>query len=126
MVEKRSATDSLIEASMLQTHSIRDLRETIAQSNQQLSDRIDDMGNRMEQANQRLSDRIDQMGERLERSIDQVGHKIDDLAVQVGTLSESITRLERTVDRQYTTAELQSQNVAELIRTVRELAIARG
>jgi archaellum component FlaC len=74
VVEKRSATDSLIEASMLQSQSIRDLRETIAQSNQQ------------------LSDRIDQLGERL-------GHKIDDLAVQLGSQSQSIGRLEKSINR---------------------------
>lgn len=115
MVEKRSATDSLIEASMLQSQSIRDLRETIAQSNQQLANRIDQMSDRL-------------------------GNQISDLAVQVSTLTNSITSQSNRLDRIETaidnlvqesrqnneTAKLQAQNVAELIKTVQQLAIARG
>jgi methyl-accepting chemotaxis protein len=115
MTEKRSAIDSLIEVSMLQTQSIRD------------------MGDRMEQANQRLSDRIDQMGERL-------GNQISDLAAQVSILTSSINGQSNRLDRIETaidtlvaesrqnneTAKIQSQNVTELIKTVQQLAIARG
>lgn len=81
MVEKRSAIDSLIEASMLQSQSIRDLRETIAQSNQQ------------------LSDRIDQGFASTNATIDRLGMKIDDLAVQISNQSQSIGRLEKAIDR---------------------------
>ncbi len=119
MTEKRSAIDSLVESSMLQSQSIRDLRDTIAQSNQQLSDRI-------EQVNSNLTSRI------------------EDLAVQIGHQSQSIDRLERTLDSGFNrleqaidnlvqesrqnneTAKLQAQNVAELIKTVQQLALARG
>jgi hypothetical protein len=100
--------DTLVEFADLQNRSIRELRETIAESNQQLSDRIDQM-------NASLVNRI------------------DDLAVQIGSQAQSISRLEQAINAlaedsktQNATAQLQAQNVAELIRTVRELAIARG
>lgn len=115
MVEKRSATDSLIEASMLQSQSIRDLRETIAQSNQQ------------------LSDRIEQSFASSNATIERLGMKIDDLAVQVGNLTTAITDQKRAIDglleesrQNNETAKLQAQNVAELIKTVQQLALARG
>lgn len=38
-------------------------------------------------------------------NIDLLGGKIDDLAVQVGSLTDTVSQLERTVDRQATTTD---------------------
>jgi hypothetical protein len=77
----------------------------------------------MQQSNQQLSDRIDQMGDRL-------GSKIDDLAVQVGALTSAVLDQKRSVDglieesRSHNeAAKIQAENVANLIKVVDRLAI---
>lgn len=87
-----------------------------------------------------LTSSIDALGERMAQSnrdtnatIDRLGMKIDDLAVQIGHQAQSIGRLEQSIRdlseetrEQHEIARIQSQNVAELIRTVQQLTITRG
>ena len=105
------AIEALADITSMQGRQISDLRESMQQSNQQ------------------LSDRIDQMGDRIERGIDKLGGKIDDLAAQNSILSDNITRLERTVDSlatdtrdQHAIARSQSENVAQLVALAQQQA----
>ena len=114
--ELNRAIEALADITSMQGRQISDLRESMQQSNQQLSDRIDQMGDRIEATVDRLGSKIDQLGTTL-------GGKIDDLAAQVSVLGDNITRLERTVDslatdtrEQHAIARSQSENVAELIK----------
>lgn len=108
MADKRTPNDALADVVSILVDQTRRLGETL------------------EQSNQRLSDRIDQMNTSLT-------HRIDDLAVQISNQSQSIGRLEKAISdlaedsrSQHEIAQLQAQNVAELIKTVQQLAIARG
>ena len=110
--EPNRAIEALADITSMQGRQISDLRESMQQSNQQ------------------LSDRIDQMGDRIEATVDKLGGKIDDLAAQVSVLGDNITRLERTVDslatdtrEQHAIARSQSENVAELIKLATALAV---
>jgi uncharacterized protein YigA (DUF484 family) len=51
----------------------------------------------------------------LDRSIEVLGSKIDELAIQVGSLTETVTRVERAVERQSAIADKQAENIAQLI-----------
>ena len=103
--ELNRAIEALADITSMQGRQISDLRESMQQSNQQLSDRIDQMGDRL-------------------------GSKIDDLAVQVGALTSAVLDQKRSVDglveesRSYNeSAKIQAENVANLIKVVDRLAI---
>ena len=103
--ELNRAIEALADITSMQGRQISDLRESMQQSNQQLSDRI-------------------------EATVDKLGGKIGDLAAQVSVLGDNITRLERTVDslatdtrEQHAIARSQSENVAELIKLATALAV---
>ena len=128
--ELNRAIEALADVTSMQGRQISDLRESMQQSNQQLSDRIDQMGDRIEATVDRLGSKIDQMGDRIEATVNKLGGKIDDLAAQVSVLGDNITRLERTVDslatdtrEQHAIARSQSENVAELIKLATALAV---
>ena len=55
------------------------------------------------------------MTEQLNRSIEVLGSKIDELAIQVGSLSETVSRVERAIERQSAIADKQAENIAQLI-----------
>ena len=55
------------------------------------------------------------MTDQLNRSIEVLGSKIDELAVQVGSLTETVSRVERAVERQSAIADKQAENIAQLI-----------
>ncbi len=62
------------------------------------------------------------MVEQLNRSIANLGDKIDELAVQIGSLTDTVTRVERTIEQlaqetraQRLVAEKQAENIAQLI-----------
>lgn len=62
------------------------------------------------------------MTEQLDRSIANLGDKIDELAVQIGSLTDTVTRVERTIEQlaqetraQRLVAEKQAENIAQLI-----------
>jgi hypothetical protein len=66
-------------------------------------------------------------------SLDRLTNQVSDLAVQIGNQSQSIGRLEKAITdltqeskTQLEIAQLQTQNVAELVKIVQQLAIARG
>jgi chromosome segregation ATPase len=103
-----------------------DFADLNRQATVNLTASIEAMGDRMEQANQRLSDRIDQMNTSLVTRIDDLAIQISNQAKSIGRLEKAIADLTEESKTQLETAKLQTQNVAELIRTVRELAIARG
>ena len=120
--ELNRAIEALADITSMQGRQISDLRESMQQSNQQLSDRIDQMGDRIEATVDRLGSKIDQLGSTL-------GGKIDDLAAQVSVLGDNITRLERTVDslatetrEQHAIARSQSENVAQLVALAQQQA----
>ncbi|PZV03634.1 MAG: hypothetical protein DCF22_26065 [Leptolyngbya sp.] len=120
--EINRAIEALADITSMQGRQISDLRESMQQSNQQLSDRIDQMGDRIEATVDRLGDKIDQLGTTL-------SGKIDDLAAQVSVLGDNITRLERTVDslatdtrEQHAIARSQSENVAQLVTLAQQQA----
>ncbi|MBM0745616.1 hypothetical protein JOY44_29800 (plasmid) [Phormidium sp. CLA17] len=103
--ELNRAIQALADITSMQGRQISDLRESMQQSNQQLSDRIDQMGDRL-------------------------GSKIDDLAVQVGALTSAVLDQKRSVDglveesRSHNeAAKIQAENVANLIKVVDRLAI---
>ena len=127
--ELNRAIEALADITSMQGRQISDLRESMQQSNQQLSDRIDQMGDRIEATVDRLGSKIDQMGDCIERGIDKLGGKIDDLVAQNSILSDNITRLERTVDSlatdtrdQHAIARSQSENVAQLVALAQQQA----
>ncbi len=57
----------------------------------------------------------------LDRSIANLGDKIDELAVQVGILTESVTRMEGETREHRQVAELQAQNIQALSASVAQL-----
>ena len=103
--------DTLVDFADINRQALTRLTESMETGNRELNASID-----------RLGDRIDQMGDRIERGIDKLGGKIDDLAAQNSILSDNITRLERTVERQAATADKNADAVAQLVALAQQQA----
>uniref|UniRef100_A0A832H206 Uncharacterized protein n=1 Tax=Oscillatoriales cyanobacterium SpSt-402 TaxID=2282168 RepID=A0A832H206_9CYAN len=115
MVEKRTPTDSLADIISILVNQVQQMGEKFERSNAQLTSRIDDLA--VQIGNQAQS--ID----RLERSIDRLTENVDRVNT---TLENRFTQLQSSIERQSATADKQAENVAELIKLARELALARG
>ena len=96
--------DTLVDFADLNRQALTRLTDLMEQSSRDVNASID-----------RLGDRIDQMGTTL-------GGKIDDLAAQNSILSDNITRLERTVERQAATADKNADAVAQLVALAQQQA----